>query len=80
MKKIIFGILGVMLSFQICAAEYVIAVKECFLKRNYVVSPIKTDSINKAKRFSTRDEAELYLKKLSPTLMKKKPRVIEIEN
>lgn len=80
MNKIIIGLIGMMLSFHIFAAEYVIAVKECFLKRNYVVSPIKTDSIKKAKRFNSRDEAELYLKELSPSLTKKKPRIIELKS
>lgn len=69
-----------LLSFNLCAQEYIIAVKACFLKKNYVVSPIKTDSIGKAKVFQTREEAELYIKKLSPSLMKKKPRVIEIDS
>ncbi|MGF1788789.1 hypothetical protein L4D00_23630 [Photobacterium swingsii] len=80
MKKIIVVTFCGFLSFNIFAQEYLIAVKACFLKRNYVVSPIKTDSINKAKVFQTREDAELYIKKLSPTLIKKKPRIVEIES
>jgi len=78
MKSLIRTILLLSMSFHVSAADYVIAVKDCVLKRNYVSSPIKTNSLKKAIHFNSIEEAESYLKKLSPSLKKRKPRIIEL--
>ncbi len=58
---------------------YVIKVKTCGGNKPYISSEIASDSLKKALQFKNKEEAKKYIKKLSPTLKSKKPRVKQIK-
>jgi len=81
MKKLIV-ILTLVITSLLYAAEdsyYVIKIKCCSWDKCYVVTNTTFDSLTKAIHFETKKEAKKFIKKLSPTLKNKNPKIKFIE-
>lgn len=81
MKKILVIFTFVMTSLLYAAQDsyYVIKIKCCSWDKCYVVTNTTFDSLKKSIHFKSKKEAKNFIKKLSPTLKNKNPKIKFIE-
>lgn len=81
MKKLLIILLFTITSLLFAAQDsyYVIKIKCCSWDKCYVVTNTTFDSLNKAIHFKSKEEAKNFIKKLSPTLKNKNPKIKFIE-